>query len=90
MTPLANIQIAMPVLFFPSLFCFLMQLLKRCETFSLKKKSYARVSSAYDRFFPNSRLRVTLRRQISIKGGGSAVTAIITQFYFYFAHLKST
>ena len=39
--------------------------------------------------FPNSRLRVTLRL-ISIKGGGSAVTAIITQFYFYFAHLKST
>ena len=89
MTPLANIQMAMPVLFFPSLFCFLMQLLKRCETFSLKKKATQEYPQP-DRFFPNSRLRVTLRRQISIKGGGSAATVIITQFYFYFAHLKST
>ena len=68
MTPLANIQMAMPVLFFPSLFCFLMQLLKRCETFSLKKKATQEYPQPYDRFFPNSRLRVTLRRQISIKG----------------------
>ena len=52
MTPLANIQIAMPVLFFPSLFCFLMQLLKRCETFSLKKKKLRKSILSLWPFFP--------------------------------------
>ena len=62
--------------------------------FLLKKKGCARVSSAYGRFFPILVWGDTATSD-NHKGGWrwgqmSAVTAIITQFYFYFAHLKST
>ena len=63
--------------------------------FLLLKKASQEYPQPMDVFFQFS-FEVTLRLQITTKGGGggergwSAVTAIITQFYFYFAHLKST
>ena len=59
------------------------------------KKNYARVSSAYDRFsqFSFESNTATSDKHKGVGGvgeWGSAVIAIIIQFYFYFAHLKST
>ena len=61
--------------------------------FLLKKKGCARVSSAYGRFFPIlvwGDTATSDNHKGLWEGRRSAVTAIITQFYFYFAHLKST
>ena len=66
------------------------------DVFALKKASQE-YPQPMDVFFQFS-FEVTLRLQITTNGGAggggeggrSAVTAIITQFYFYFAHLKST